>query len=138
VTLLQTLGHGGTIFVFTNYEKEVIRQLCESIPKYRDQLLSTLDRFKDLHAVVKKYVYHPDFHGSFSLKSILPALVSSMRYQDLAIQDGQQASIEYLRMLDPGTSPEERERIRQALLAYCGHDTLGMVKIREELLKSLT
>jgi hypothetical protein len=137
-TLLQTLDHRGTIFVFTNYEKEVIRQLAEFIPKQRDQLLSTLDRFKDLHALVRKYVYHPDFHGSFSLKSILPALVSSMRYEELAIQDGQHASIEYLRMLDAGTSPGERKEIRQALLAYCGHDTLGMVKIREELLKSTT
>jgi hypothetical protein len=137
-TLLQALGHRGTIFVFTNYEKEVIRQLSDLIPKYREPLLSTLDRFKDLHALVKKYVYHPDFHGSFSLKSILPALVSSMRYEDLTVQDGQQASIEYLRMLDPDTSREEREGIKQALLTYCGHDTLGMAKIREELLKRMT
>ena len=44
------------------------------------------------------------------------------------------ASLEYLCMLDPSTSPKERERIKEDLLAYCGHDTTGMVKIREELL----
>jgi hypothetical protein len=45
------------------------------------------------------------------------------------------ASLEYLRMLHPSTPPEEKERIKNDLLTYCGHDTLGMVKIREELLK---
>jgi hypothetical protein len=38
-------------------------------------------------------------------------------------------------MLDDSILPEEREKIRQALLGYCGYDTLGMVKIREELLR---
>ena len=60
-----------------------------------------------------------------------------MKYESLAIQEGSMASLEYLRMLDPSTSSEEKERIRKALLAYCGHDTLGMVAIREELLKRL-
>jgi hypothetical protein len=60
-----------------------------------------------------------------------------MKYESLAIQEGSMASLEYLRMLDPSTPSEERERIRKDLLAYCGHDTLGMVAIREELLKRL-
>jgi predicted RecB family nuclease len=134
-TLLEALGNRGTIFVYTNYEKNVISELAEFFPEYRDRLVATLKRFKDLHALVRKHVYQPEFHGSFSLKSILPALVPSMRYEDLAIQDGRHASVEYLRMLDDSTPPEEREKIRQALLGYCGYDTLGMVKIREELLR---
>jgi hypothetical protein len=44
------------------------------------------------------------------------------------------AGLEYLRMIDPTSSTEERERIKAALLAYCGQDTLAMVKIREQLL----
>jgi hypothetical protein len=38
-------------------------------------------------------------------------------------------------MLDPSTPPGEKERIKTDLLTYCGHDTLAMVRIREELLK---
>ncbi|MEE9402570.1 MAG: DUF2779 domain-containing protein, partial [Desulfobacteria bacterium] len=125
----------GTVFAYTNYEKNVITELAAFLPEYRDRLLSTLDRFKDLHALVKKHVYNREFHGSFSLKPVLPALVPSMRYDDLAIQDGRHASVEYLRMLEPGIQPETREEIKQALLRYCGYDTLGMLKIREELLK---
>jgi hypothetical protein len=60
-----------------------------------------------------------------------------MKYDRLAIQEGSMASLQYLRMLDPSTPSEEKEKIRKDLLAYCGHDTLAMVKIREELLKRL-
>jgi predicted RecB family nuclease len=136
-SLLETLGQTGTIFVFTMYEKEVIRQLVDFLPQHRDLLLRTENRFKDLHALVKKHVYHPGFHGSFSLKSILPALVPSMGYEDLAVQDGQQASVAYLHMLDPNASPEKRAEVRRALLSYCANDTLGLVRIREELLKQM-
>jgi hypothetical protein len=38
-------------------------------------------------------------------------------------------------MIDPSTSPAERNGIRANLLSYCGQDTLALVKIREELLK---
>jgi predicted RecB family nuclease len=137
-TLLEALRKRGTIFVYTNYEKRIIEGLAEIFPQYHAELLAVLDRFKDLHALVKKHVYYPEFHGSFSLKSVLPVLVPSMTYDDLAIQDGNLASIEYLRMLHPDIPGEEREKIKESLLEYCGNDTLGMVKIREELLKFLS
>jgi len=60
-----------------------------------------------------------------------------MNHGDLAIQEGSIASLEYLRMLDQATPSDEKEIIKQDLLTYCGYDTLGMVKIREELQKRL-
>ena len=128
-TLLGALGRRGSIVTYTTYEEGVIRGLAEDFPQYRDQLLATLGRVKDLHAIIRKNYYHPGFHGSFSLKSVVPALLPEMNYENLAIQEGQQAGLEYLRMIDPSTSTEERERIKAALLAYCGQDTLTMVKI---------
>jgi hypothetical protein len=136
-TLLEALGEKGTIFIYTAYEKDVVASLAENLPPYRDKLLALQARFRDLYAAVRKHFYHPEFHGSFSLKSVLPALVPAMKYESLAIQEGSMASLEYLRMLAPSTSSGEKERIRKNLLTYCGHDTLGMVKIREELLKRL-
>ncbi|MFH1487572.1 MAG: hypothetical protein ABII06_01590 [Pseudomonadota bacterium] len=44
------------------------------------------------------------------------------------------AGLEYLRMIDPSTPNEGKEKIKKNLLAYCGHDTLAMLKIREQLL----
>jgi len=136
-TLLQTLRHGGTIFVYSNYEKGMITNLAQHLPQYNERLLGLLDRFKDLMALIKKYYYHPEFHGSFSLKAVLPALLPDMVYSGLSIQEGSQASYEYLRLLDPATPSGEKRMIREDLLAYCRHDTLAMLKIREELLKRL-
>jgi predicted RecB family nuclease len=133
-TLLAALGKKGSIVTYTNYEEGVIKKLAEDLPQYRDQLLGTLGRVKDLYAIIRRNYYHPGFHGSFSLKSVVPALLPDMDYENLAIQEGQQAGMEYLRMLDPSTSTQEREKIKSDLLAYCGQDTLTMVKIREKLL----
>jgi len=57
-----------------------------------------------------------------------------MSYKDLTVQEGGQASLEYLRMLNPATAEEEKRNIKESLLTYCGYDTLAMVKIRDELL----
>jgi hypothetical protein len=133
-TLLEALGEKGSIVVYTTYEKGVLEGLAEYLPHYRDRLLAVIDRLYDLHVVVKNHYYHPEFHGSFSLKPVLPAVVPSMAYEKLEIQEGQMASLEYLRMIDPATSEEDREKIKKDLLEYCAQDTLAMVKIRDELL----
>jgi predicted RecB family nuclease len=109
----------------------------EYLPHYRDRLLAVIDRLYDLHVVVKNHYYHPEFHGSFSLKAVLPAVVPEMQYDDMEIQEGQMASLQYLRMIDPATTPEEKEKIKKDLLEYCAQDTWAMVRIREELLKKI-
>ena len=117
------------------YEKSgVLNGVIEHLPHYQEQLLAIIDRFKDLHAVIRRCFYHPEFQGSFSLKLVLPAILPDMSYETLSIQEGNQASFEYLRMLDSSTPPAERKNIKEDLLRYCGHDTLAMVRIREELI----
>ena len=133
--LLSVLGMKGSIFIYSTYEILIIKTLSEHLPEYRKKLLDILKRFKDLRAITKIHFYHPEFHGSFSLKSVLPAIVPDMDYGNLAIQEGNRASLEYLRMLDPLVSSEEKERIKKELLVYCGYDTLALVKIRDELIK---
>jgi hypothetical protein len=134
-TLIESLGESGTIFIYTTYEKGVLNGVIDHLPHYQEKLLAVIDRFKDLHAVIRRCFYHPEFQGSFSLKSVLPAILPDMSYETLSIQEGSQASFEYLRMLDPSTPPAEREKIKEDLLKYCGHDTMAMVRIREELIK---
>jgi predicted RecB family nuclease len=134
-SLLDALGKKGTIFIYTTYEQRILRELGEQLPQYADELNMLHSRLIDLCALIKNDYYHPAFHGSFSLKYVLPALVPEMDYQNLAIQEGGMASLEYLRMIDPKTSAADKNEIRDNLLAYCGQDTLAMVKIREVLLK---
>lgn len=135
VGLLDALGKKGSIFTYTNFEEKVIKDLAAQLPKHGKALLATLDRLVDLHRIIKYNYYHPKFHGSFSLKSVLPAIKPEMSYENLALQDGQEAGLEYLRMIDPCTPAAEKEKIKEDLLMYCGHDTLAMVRIREEVLK---
>jgi predicted RecB family nuclease len=133
--LLEALGDRGTIFTYTGYETGILNSLAISIPSLEPKLSSLTSRFKDLYAIIRRQYYNPLFHGSFSLKYVLPALVPSMSYEKLSIQEGSLASLEYLRMIDPATPADEKERIGKDLLEYCGVDTLGMVMLRNELLK---
>jgi hypothetical protein len=133
-SLLDALGTAGSIDIYTSYETGVLNSIIEHFPQYTDELWAIIDRFKDLHAIIKNNYYHPKFYGSFSLKYVLPALVPEMSYDKLSIQDGMQASLEYLRMIDPKTSEDEKAGIRTDLLTYCGQDTEAMIKIREVLL----
>lgn len=135
LTLLDVLERKGSILTYTNYEKGIIEGLAEDLPKHGKALLATLDRLVDLYKIIKNNYYHPEFHGFFSLKSVLPAIIPEMSYNSLTVQEGQEAGIEYMRMLDPSTPIEEKEKIKKNLLEYCWHDTLAMVRIREELLK---
>ena len=134
-TLLEALETTGTIFIYTAYEKGIIKELADHLPRYSQQLNAITARLNDLYAIIKRNYYQPKFYGSFSLKSVLPALVPDMSYANLSIQEGSQASLEYLKMVDSDTAAEEKERIKKDLLDYCGQDTLALVKIRQELLK---
>jgi hypothetical protein len=76
--------------------------------------------------------YRPEQHGSASIKAVLPVL-TGRSYADLEIQEGGQASLEYLRV-QFGNAPEaKRRKVREQLERYCGQDTEGMVWLVEAL-----
>ena len=131
-TLLATLGEKGSICIYTTYEVRIIRELAEALPKLRRRLQALEDRVWDLKAVIKDHYYHPDFHGSFSLKAVLRAVVPSMSYDSLAIQDGNAASRAHLEAILTDDADRRRE-LQDGLLEYCGQDTVAMVKLREAL-----
>ena len=132
-SLLDSLGSKGSICVYSPYEKSVIEQLAEFLPELRTALKALVKRIWDLHPVIKEHYYHPEFGGSYSLKEVLPALVPSLRYDDLDIREGGQAASEYYKMVFVETDWIERARIQDALLAYCKRDTLAMVELRRVL-----
>ncbi|MEC4889846.1 MAG: DUF2779 domain-containing protein [Nitrospira sp.] len=131
--LLDSLGTQGSICVYSPYEKSVIEQLAEVLPEWRTALRALVKRLWDLHPIVRDHYYHPEFDGSYSLKNVLPALVPSLGYGDLGIQEGGHAASEYYRMVFVETDWIERVRIQEALLAYCKRDTLALVELRRAL-----
>ena len=83
----------------------------------------------------EKFFYHPDFNGSFSIKSVLPALVPSLSYDGLEVRDGLTAAAYFERSLNGNCTELEKTAIRNNLLEYCKQDTLAMVEIYRVLLK---
>lgn len=132
-SLLDAIGSEGTIIAYSSYEQTIIKQLAGDLPQYAERLLDLNTRFLDLLEVLRAYYYHPDFHGSYSIKAVLPALVPDAGYQDLGIQDGSQASLTFTQIIAPETGEDEREGLREALLAYCQRDTEAMVWIFDAL-----
>ncbi|MDO8477188.1 MAG: hypothetical protein Q7W02_13520 [Candidatus Rokubacteria bacterium] len=89
----------------------------------------------DLSPLVRNHVDPADFGGSFTLKSVLPAMVPELRYDNLAIGDGATASLELERLISQGgeLTPEAKAQLRSDLLRYCHQDTWGLVKLLERL-----
>jgi hypothetical protein len=118
-----------------SFERACLHRLADGVPRLAEPLRAIADRVIDLFPIVRNHVYHPDFGGSFSLKSVLPALVPELRYDGLAIADGQSAALELVRLLFHGDtlSPAAREQLREDLLRYCHQDTWGLIKLRERL-----
>jgi hypothetical protein len=117
------------------FERRRLEQMAEALPALAAPLRSIVARLVDLLPVIRNHIYHPDFGGSFSLKRVLPALVTEISYDGLVIADGGTASLELERLLFQGDGLESdaRERLRGDLLRYCHQDTWGLVKLLERL-----
>ncbi len=127
-------GAGSVVAYYSAFEDMCLAQLAEAVPEHAEALGAIRDKLVDLLPVVRNHVYHPDFNGSFSLKSVLPALLPDLSYDDLVIRDGETAQAELCRMLYGAEIPAgERTRLRQDLLAYCERDTWAMVALMERL-----
>jgi hypothetical protein len=133
-SLIAQLRDSGPIVVYSGFELGVIRDLEILYPDLGDDLRVISAHIWDLLDVIRKNYYHPDFHGSYSIKSVVPALIPELAYKDLDIQSGDGASSAFQKIASsPHLDPLERERIESELKEYCARDTLAMVKILEYL-----
>ena len=132
--LIDALGQRGSICVYSHFERLRIRDLAEALPDSAADLNAIEVRLYDLHQVVRKNYYHPDFRGSFSIKNVLPAMVRTSGYDDLSIADGQTAALQYAPALN-NTNVAERRKTFKDLRDYCERDTLALVELRRALTK---
>jgi hypothetical protein len=132
--LVEALDGGGSIVVYSNFESRVIAALAREVPALAGPLEALLgERIVDLHQLIHDHYYHPEFHGSFSIKDVAPVLLDGQGYGDLMIQEGSQAASAFGVMTDPSTAAGAREAIRRGLLAYCERDTESMVRLYQKL-----
>jgi predicted RecB family nuclease len=134
VALLKSIGQKGSVCTYTGYEQSVLTGLADALPHLRQDLLRVRARLWDLHPIIKAHYYHPAFNGSYSIKAVLPAVVPHLAYDDLEIQEGTMASLQFYRMVFDDGEAAEKARLRTALLKYCERDTLAMVELRKALL----
>jgi len=135
-SLVQAVGKGkAPIIVYSSYEQTQLKALAAQFEDLEDQIERIIARLKDLLPVVRGGVYHPDFHFSYSIKAVGPALCPDFGYGDLTqVADGQAASNAFYRLASCALSADEARELRQALLAYCERDTLAMVEVHRALI----
>lgn len=134
--LIEVLDTEGSIIVYSNFEDSRIKALIGQFPTLAGTLEAIRERVVDLQKIIKKHVYHPTLAGSFSLKTVVPALVPHVGYEGLAVADGHNASALFARMVRGEI--ENVAKARESLLAYCKTDTLVMVKLHEVLVRMAT
>ncbi len=132
-SLCDALGESGSIVVYSSFESQRLSELASWFPEFADRINAIQARLFDLLPVVREHTYHPAFAGSYSIKSVLPALVPEMTYDGMEVANGQDAGLAWESLVRGGLDASERDRIRKALLDYCGQDTLAMVRLLEKL-----
>ncbi len=119
------------------FEKTRIKEMAEVYPdlathlnNIRENIIDLLIPFREVHC------YTPAMGGSFSIKSVLPALFPNddeLNYHNLCnlVQNGGDAMTIFPQIKN--MPADDAEKARQALLNYCHLDTLAMVRVWEKL-----
>lgn len=133
--LIGHLGREGSIIAYSNFEKTILNDLAATFPDLSKQLSLNIDRIVDLGAIITKHFYHPDFHGSTSIKTTLPVCVPEFSYDDLEIGEGNSAVATFAYLARGRIKGEEAESAKRNLLEYCKRDTFALVKLHEHLIQ---
>lgn len=132
-SLLRELKGKGSIVVYSSFEKTMLASLATRFPRLAKPLNACIERLFDLERAFKQHFYHPAFRGRTSIKKTLPVLVPTMKYEGLAVADGDSAMTLSARMARGQLAEQEAVKLRAALLEYCGQDTLAMVELHAAL-----
>jgi hypothetical protein len=130
--LIDTLGRHGPILVYTTFEDIVLAGLEQRYPDLAAPLAAIRARLVDLYPPTKAHYYHPDMHGSWSIKNVVPTIAPELSYERLGhVRDGGAAQRAYLEAINVACAAERREQLERELLEYCRHDTWAMVRLVE-------
>ena len=133
--LIDSCGTAGSVIVYNmSFESRINRELSTIFPHHADKLANINSRMVDLLVPFRsRHLYHPKMMGSASIKRVLPAFAPELTYEDLAINDGDMASRNYLKCLKEMVSEDEKHQIYKNLKRYCQMDTYAEVRLVEEL-----
>lgn len=151
--LLEYIDDSGTIIVWNeSFEKKRLEELANIFPEFKHKLDALNENIYDLMALFKGtdhrlykdwkiekplnvLYYHKDMQGSFSIKKVLPIFNPEMNYENLNVQNGIMAMVNYANL--PNLNKEDLALAIDDLVKYCRQDTYAMVKLLHSLRKSI-
>lgn len=129
-SLIAAVGSDGPIFVYSHFERTILKGLIQRFPEMAKSVNRILGRLFDLYPFALAYYYHPAMKGSWSIKAVLPSIAPELGYESLGeVRDGGGAQDAFREILDPSTDAERKARLLSDLKGYCRHDTLALVEI---------
>ena len=129
---------GSIVAYFSQFEGERIEALAEYAPHYQIQLMNLIERLVDPLPIIREAIYDNTFAGSFSLKSVAPALLGTeYSYDDMLVANGNDAQRAFAELIDPKTSTNQKSVIKEAMLDYCKKDTFVMLKLVQWLYQQI-
>ncbi len=133
--LLENLGPAGSVIVWNKaFEASRNKDLAKHCPEHTGRLLAINERLYDLMLIFRNGHYvHPDFHGSASLKAVLPILCPALGYENLQISQGEEAMLTWYRIISGQIPEAEIPEYERAMKAYCRLDTYAMIAILNRL-----
>jgi hypothetical protein len=136
--LKDNLGEEGSILVYyESFEKGVLNESSDAFPEFKEWCEEKIiPRILDLWRIFHDFLYYDSKQkGSSSIKYVLPVL-SDLSYNEMDINNGALASLEYERITyGENVLEEEKQKVRESLEKYCALDTMAEVEIVRTLRK---
>jgi len=133
-SLSAVLSQSGTVIVYNqSFELARLDELASWLPEFAEPIKQIQSRVFDLLPIIRNHVYHPAFAGSYSLKTVLPALVPDLTYEGMGVANGQDAGLAWDSLVRGAVDQAEQNRVKTALLKYCGLDTLALLRVLNKL-----
>ena len=123
-------GEGSIVSYFGKFETDRIMDMAKVFPEFQNELEALCQRIVDPLPIIREHIYDKEFHGSFSLKAVAPALLGEEQsYEGMTVANGSEAQRAYEEILNPSTLDARREELIRASLEYCKKDTQVMVDL---------
>ncbi|MDR0915458.1 MAG: DUF2779 domain-containing protein [Endomicrobium sp.] len=123
-----------SIITYSNFESIYIRKLINLFPDLHYGLNNIINRMVDLELLLKRNYYNVNFHGKSSMKKVIEVISPELKYMNLDIKNGKDATIAYAFMLYGIYNKTTKQQTIKNLLKYCAMDTLAMIKIHQFLI----
>ena len=134
-SMIKDIPDDGSVIIYNNsFEPVRNRELAKMFPDLAEDLERINSNMVDFMVPFRRRNYYmKEMNGSYSIKSVLPALYPDdpeLDYHKLpVVHNGVEASDTFLSLKNK--TKEEAQKIREGLLEYCKLDTYAMVKIWE-------